>query len=166
MRNSDDFLTNHGNIPDYPDYYITSCGRVWSFKRNKFLSPKNNGKGYLFVTLYNENGKKNFYLHRLVAEVYLSNPENKPQINHIDACKENNCVNNLEFVTHLENMKHAHDTGLLKTRKVCCIETGEIFNSVNDAARAVERDRTSMSRCLRGKYKTCGKYHWEYYEEE
>ena len=85
------------------DYVITNDGKIFNKKRGNELKPQLNGKGYLRVYI----GKKLYFVHRLVAEKYIPNPENKPQVNHKDGNKLNNCVNNLEWVSNKENRKHA-----------------------------------------------------------
>lgn len=91
----------------YNKYHITECGKVISLIKNKELSPANH-KGYLRVALF-ENGKRNYWsVHRLVATVYLDNPDNKPCVNHKDGNKHNNDVSNLEWVTYSENETHSH----------------------------------------------------------
>lgn len=171
MRNSDDFFNNPGNIPNYPDYYITSCGRVWSFKRNRFLKlQKKPRTGYYVVNLYNKDGMKQFQVHYLVALVYILNSENKPQINHIDGNKENNCASNLEWATSSENIKHAYDTGLRtrthRVKKVYCPENGKIYKNCNDAARDLSISETNVWRCCNKKQSNVFGYTFRYYEEE
>lgn len=87
-------------------YAITSCGRVWSYKSKRFLMPYKNNKGYLLIKLSKNNVRKAYTIHRLVAEAYIPNPENKEQVNHKDENKENNCVNNLEWMTNEENGRY------------------------------------------------------------
>lgn len=74
-----------------------------------------NGRGYLTVNFKVKGKQKNFYVHRLVAQQFIPNPDNKPEVNHIDGNKYNNLVDNLEWSTRLENVRHAFRTGLNKS---------------------------------------------------
>lgn len=94
-------------------YSISTEGRIKSHFHNAFLRPADNGKGYKFVWL-NKNGRRErFYVHRLVALVFIPNPQNKPQINHKDCNRSNNYVENLEWVDNYEQMQHASRNGKL-----------------------------------------------------
>lgn len=84
-------------------YKVSNTGKVFSCKSNKILST--NGQGYLQVQLRKDNASKAKRIHRLVAEAFIPNPENKPQINHIDHNPQNNNVENLEWVTSYENYR-------------------------------------------------------------
>lgn len=88
-------------------YAITSCGRVWSHISQRFLKPAEwgrKGSGYKRVTLTNANGEQKHHLiHRLVAEAYIPNPNNLPQINHIDENPSHNWVGNLEWCDNYYN---------------------------------------------------------------
>lgn len=97
------------------DYEITRDGKVINKHTGHTLAPQPNGKGYLRVSI----GKKLMFIHRLVAEKYIPNPENKPQVNHKDGNKLNNCVDNLEWVTNQENRNHAVNNDLQVTGEKC-----------------------------------------------
>lgn len=105
------------NVKGYEGYQISNYGRVKSFKRyteGKILKLSLTSCGYLQVCLCNEEKKYSSFVHRLVAEVFIPNIGAKPQVNHIDGCKLNNHVSNLEWVSQAENQQHAFDTGLQK----------------------------------------------------
>ena len=92
------------DIKGYPQYQISNMGRVWSKYRNRYMNPVANNKGYLQIKLIAVNGKrKNELVHRLVALHFIDNPENKPEVNHINHIRDDNRVENLEWVTKSEN---------------------------------------------------------------
>ena len=157
------------------DYSVSSMGEVKNDKTGKIKTPVVSGGGYVQVALYGEKKYKRFFVHRLVATAFIPNPENKPQINHINGDKADNRAENLEWVTASENQHHRYD--VLKKAKttwnvekanaavrksVKCIETGEVFNSITEAAKACGVRQGSLSMCLTGRNKTCGGKHWEY----
>lgn len=96
-------------------YHVSNFGRTKSFYNGKakILKP-NLISSYLSVALYKDGKSKWFRVHQLVASTFIPNPDNKPQVNHIDGCKFNNFVGNLEWCTQSENQQHAVDTGLYK----------------------------------------------------
>ena len=105
------------------EYEISNYGRLKSYvkcnahpKVPRILNPYSTRQGYLKIDLKNKYIKKRYLVHRLVAEAFIPNLENKPYINHIDGNKKNNCVENLEWCTPSENMYHAFKTGLKKSK--------------------------------------------------
>ena len=94
------------------NYRVEKDGRIYSLRRNKYLIPKLNHDGYLRIQIW-DKGKCSFVaIHRLVAQEYIPNPENKPFVNHINGNKQDNRVENLEWCTQKENIHHAFKTGL------------------------------------------------------
>jgi hypothetical protein len=105
------------------DYYITETGEIWSKKYHpkknpncklKQLKVNRDTNGYLMVWLQIDGKNTGKLIHRLVGEIFLPNPENKPQINHIDGNKTNNHISNLEWCDRSHNIKHAYQIGLKK----------------------------------------------------
>ena len=186
-------------------YQVSDLGRVRSLDRKclnregvmvrrkgAIKSLSKNRQGYLYVNL--SSGTKNATnkrtrVHRLVAEAFIPNPENKPQVNHKDLDKSNNSVSNLEWVTRKENVEHAWENGACKSRSGCHLskthkqnlskarrekakavlmidDNGSVinvFDCVSDAEEKVfNGKRTHISCCCRGERKTCGGYRWEY----
>lgn len=95
-------------------YAVTSCGKVWSYKRKRWL--KTNDHDYSCVCLYKDGKAHWLWVHRLVAQAYIPNPENKPEVNHIDECPWHNYVENLAWVTPKENCNHGTRTQRCKEK--------------------------------------------------
>lgn len=96
----------------FEDYTIDTNGNIYSKRKKKYLKQTINKYGYCKVKLQKDNYSKIYSVHRLVAEAFISNPENKSFVNHIDCNKQNNKVSNLEWVTAKENTQHAVKNGL------------------------------------------------------
>lgn len=92
-------------------YQVSNYGRIWSCRRGNYKIPDYNNCGYMRVQLSVKKKRYRFFLHRLVAETFLPNPDNKTQVNHKDCDKTNNYVGNLEWTTPSENMTHAYING-------------------------------------------------------
>jgi len=90
----------------YPNYIITKDGKVYNSQRNKYLSPYKHEGGYMMLSISDGKKRTTFSAHRLVALLFLDNPNSLPEVNHIDFDKSNNNVDNLEWISRSDNMKH------------------------------------------------------------
>ena len=108
---------NHVAIKGYEGLYeIDSNGNVYSLRNGLILKSYSNGIGYMKVNLYDQNGHcKKKYVHRLVAESFIPNPNNLQEVNHIDCNKQNCNVNNLEWCDRKSNLQHSYEHGLKRT---------------------------------------------------
>lgn len=149
-------------------YQVSNYGRVKSLhkKTEKIRNQHMGTNGYKVISLYKNGIEKTHSVHRLVAIAFIDNPENKREVNHIDGCKINNCVDNLEWVTPSENIRHAVDNGLnsgaskaseARKRKVKCVTTGKIYDSLLEAESFTGAAYCNISKCCRGKKKSAGK---------
>lgn len=105
--NNDENIEKLYAIKNYPNYSITENGKIYSHPRKRFMNLIKNIDGYLRVHLINENGRKGFLVHRIVAETFIPNPKNKQYVNHINKIRNDNRKINLEWVTNSENIIHA-----------------------------------------------------------
>lgn len=168
-------------------YKISNLGNVMSMnyrgntKKPRVLVPIRHHLGYLFVHLVSNDGKDKIkMIHTLVAEAFIPNTENKKFVNHIDGCKQNNNVNNLEWVTSKENMNHAIRTGLRNPHKnnhpkgadtpnskaiLQYTKDGEFvkrWECISDAARYIGCKPGSISSNAKGRGKTLHGFVWRY----
>lgn len=144
-------------------YAVTSCGKVWSYRTKKFLKPDANERGYQRVSLSKEGKTKRFLIHRLVAEAYIPNPNNYDTVDHIDGCSAHNYIKNLQWMTLKHNVIKGNRGLKNAAKKVRCVETGEIFESLSNAAKSINRVPSAVSSAINRKGASGG-YHWEWAE--
>ena len=159
----------------YEGYEVSNQGRVRSLnyrgtgKVKELRLIVDNG-GYLTVRLRKDGKTKSCLVHRLVAYAFIpnDNPTEKTEVNHIDENKINNRTDNLEWCNREQNINHGTRTERsvkAKSKKVKCIETNVVYESIIDVERKLGLNHSHISKCCKGKTKTCGGYHWMYYED-
>lgn len=145
-------------------YEVSNLGRVKSLRRNIILKPRPNKTGYIRVMLCNDNKRKELFIHKLVAEAFIPNPENKPQVDHLNTNILDNNVNNLRWCTQSENIRNPityERQAKSRYKKVQCVETGKTFESSKEASLFLGLNRSSVSHSINGGYK-CGGFYWRY----
>lgn len=189
------------DIEGYEGYYqVSDKGNIRSMDR--YVKGKNNSrcfhkgadrklqvshKGYFNIILQKEGKKKQYQVHRLVAQAFIPNLENKPQVNHIDCNKQNNGVSNLEWATQQENMDHAKENNLFgetsKAQRKAFMENivkaqesrkkavrqydlnGVFIKEYHSIAKAAKKTGTNgakISMCCRGQRNKTNNFNWEY----
>lgn len=148
-------------------YEVSDQGRVKSLDYNhtglyKILKPKNNGCGYFQVGLYKDGHAKQLFVHRLVAEAFIPNPNNLDTINHKDEVKTNNAASNLEWLSRADNIiySRAHQVQMFDKSSGQLLAT---FSSTHEANRVTGIAQQSISACCRGVYKSAGGFIWKYF---
>ena len=180
-------------------YQVSNTGKVKSLERTvwngkgyykipeKILEGYDNGYGYLCVKLCKEGKRKQYRINRLVAQAFLENPQNLPEVNHKDENKYNNCVENLEYCNRSYNINYG--TGNKRRAKKLAEKVAEElrndlkrskpviginkvsglileFPSLMEAERQTGIANSNICACLKGRYKSAGGYTWHYAESE
>lgn len=158
-------------VKEYDHYEVNQYGDVRHKQRKRILKPRSNKGGYLYVN-FKINGKNiNFAVHRIVANAFIPNPNGYTEVNHKDYDKNNNCVNNLEWVTSSDNKRHAYKLEENKksrgkkvkqyTKDGNYIKT---FDSLSLAAKEFNCSVCAISNCCLGRSKSSQGFLWRFVE--
>lgn len=152
-------------------YSVSNDGQIRNDNRNTILK-QGTEQGYKTVGLHINKKLKKCRVHRLVALMWIDNPENKPYVNHIDGNRSNNNINNLEWVTPSENTQHAVQTGLLVSACKRAVKQYDKdgnfiaeYASITDAAQATGSDASKITICCQGRRITTNGFQWRYSED-
>lgn len=157
-------------------YQVSNLGKVKSLnyrhkKIEKILKPFKNNYGYLIVILWKDGKYKHFTVQRLVADAFIPNPENKPEVNHKNELKDDNRSENLEWCDSKYNINYGTRNERLSkkltnrkdlSKRILCVETNTVYLSSMEAERQIGINHSNIIDCLKGKRKTAGKFHWKY----
>ena len=152
-------------------YQVSNKGRVKSLYNDseRILKPWINNDGYLNVVLYKNTVAQHRLVHRLVAEVFIPNLYNKPQVNHLDENKLNNCVNNLEWATAKENSNFGTRNERISRKILQYSKSGEFIKEWLSAAEVeleLDISHSNIASCCKGKRKYAGGFVWRYKEKD
>lgn len=186
------------DIKGYEGFYqvsnlgrIKSLDRIIKYKRNKKVLRKQigkilkqaNRKEYKFVALLKEAKRKQYSVHRLVAEAFIPNPDNLPEVNHLDFNPSNNCVTNLEWCTKSRNIKYSYDFGRRKSPKAMLGKKGRLhsrskpilqydlngnfikqWDCILEVERKLNIKNSNIVKCCKSTRNKAGGYIWKYLE--
>ena len=158
-------------------YAATEDGQIWSCKRKKFMKISNGNSGYQQLTLRKDGVSKTCYLHRLIAQTFLDNPDNLPEVNHKDENKKNNAVSNLEWCdtpynrlygTRVERIANTRINNQTKSKlgMLYCIELDKYFFTQSQAEKELNIPHGTICGHIKGRLKKAGGYHWKYILED
>lgn len=176
-------------------YEVSNTGKVRSLNYGRHggtreMSPVKDKKGYLRVRITRNGKNSTVKVHRIVAETFIPNVDNKPQVNHINGVKDDNRAENLEWVNNSENQKHAFDNGYKEKTREWCRQMGNtigkealsrerelrktpvvaikedgteiLFGSQQEASKATSVPQANINKVLKGQRRSAGGYRWRY----
>ena len=168
------------DVVGYPNYEVSNMGQVRSKERiieqkghkknytrimkSRLLKQRKQNCGYHIVWLSNNGKSEAKTVHRLVANAFLGGNHERMEVNHKNGDKSDNRVVNLEWCTRSENLVHAYNKlnrARHWTKRVMCVETGEVFNSIVEASKKTNIGTGSISQVINGRNKTGGGYTWQ-----
>lgn len=182
-------------IEEYPNYMISNKGRVKSLKygKERIMKQGKHKDNYCYIMLYKEGKGKKYLVHRLVTQAFISNPQNLPCVNHKDENPQNNHISNLEWCSYTYNINYGtrnekvgkalsiahkgrkltqeHITNHSSSVRISIVQYDldnkliGIWESVKQASEILGIDRSNITKCCKGKYKTCNGYKWKYLQD-
>lgn len=155
-------------LSEDPKYVISNYGRLKNTINGKEISQRDDRYGYPKVSLYTRGIKNTRNIHRLVAKEFVEGFDPNLQVNHINGNKHDNRSVNLEWVSAAENISHAYNTHLNygpPRKQVRVIETGDIYESEKDCAKAINGSISGVNGCLKGRRNTHKGYSFCYVEK-
>ena len=177
-------VSNLGRIKSVERYVLNTRWNIKMHKQEIILKPSKNKKGYNLVAISKNNKLYSYQIHRLVAQAFIPNPDNKQQVNHKNGIKNDNRVDNLEWATPHENMKHAYKNNLISKDKMnYCIQSSisfrkkpilqikdnvviNEFDSIESAKKMLKvKSSGCLVNALKGRIKTYKGFIWTYKEK-
>lgn len=165
-------------IPNYEGIYeVSDKGRVRTLRTNKIITPKNI-KGYSAVRLYKDGKDRQMYIHRIVALVFIPNPENLPEVNHKDENPKNNCVDNLEWCSPKYNINYGTGKARALKKRMPLLKRCKtvqkdgsgnvvaVYGSIKEAAEKTGFKHQNIQACCAGKQRRCHGYTFEYLTDD
>lgn len=158
-------------VADFEECYeVSSLGRLRNIRTGRILHSGKKRSGYVVDVLCDNKKRKTVRRHRIVAEAFIPNPGNKPEVNHKNGDKTDNSVGNLEWATHRENTDHSWTTGLTKAPKpaekvVLQFYDGKwiaTYRSLKIAGKITGINSTGIMQCCKGERNSAGGYEWRY----
>ena len=164
-------INSKGQIKHLPYQRKNILTNGTSLMKERIIRPFTENHGYQLARLYKNSKATPYLVHRLVAEAFIPNPDNLPEVNHKDENKLNNNADNLEWCSHKYNINYG--SSIKKrvqtqtnrkdlSKPVICVETETIYPSIKEATRQTGINNVMIGQCCLGKQKTAGSYHWKY----
>ena len=165
------------SVPGYEGYYeISNLGNIKSLRSGKLLKQASNKDGYKFVCLAKDGKSRSYGVHRLVALAFLPNPENLPEVNHKDESHDNNCVENLEWIskkgnrnygTYRERMSKSLKESGTNNKSISAYDKKTLkfvksYDSITEAEKELGLSKGAIGKALSGRRKTSAGFVWKY----